>query len=407
VSLIVALGAGGPKSHVADWSSRLITEAGKRGDKLVIVDRADNLASVPAAHPAIAASVEADFANVDAVRAALVPYLGKTDAVIGFREYSLLPTAILAREYGTPWNNVQAVETCRHKDQTRELLHSQGFNQPSVRRFASRADALGYLGSLRSPVIVKPRDAFGSQGVCLVRSPGEIPSAVDQGFSFSSEILVEDYVVGSEYSVEGVFVNGTPQILASTKKTVTPPPRFVELQHEQPSNLAPETESLLHTTVVSAVSAVGLTHSLFHVEAWVTDSGEIVCGEVHGRVGGDWIHALTSYRRPGLEIFGVVLDDVLGRAVELPPLDTSRAATSVVVQASSGRVVAVGGVPRLPDGAILLAEDWSLGVGDEVSALNDSFGRAAILVIGAETCSVLNDAVRKVRDSVVITSEEI
>jgi biotin carboxylase len=212
-----------------------------------------------------------------------------------------------------------------------------------------------------------------------VRSPGEIPSAVDQGFSFSSEILVEDYVVGSEYSVEGVFVNGTPHILASTKKTVTPPPRFVELQHEQPSDLAPETEVLLHATVVSAVSAVGLTHSLFHVEAWVTDSGEIVCGEVHGRVGGDWIHALTAYRRPGLEIFGIVLDDVLGRAVELPPLDTSRAATSVVVQVSPGRVVAIGGVPRLPDGAIFLAEDWSLGVGDEVSALNDSFGRAAIV----------------------------
>ncbi|MGL5828571.1 MAG: hypothetical protein ACRC0L_03255, partial [Angustibacter sp.] len=90
MSLVVALGAGGPRGHVADWSARLLTEAARREIRLVIVDRPENLVSVPAQHPAVHALVAADFADAAAVRAA-VPELSRAQAVLGFREYSLLP----------------------------------------------------------------------------------------------------------------------------------------------------------------------------------------------------------------------------------------------------------------------------------------------------------------------------
>jgi glutathione synthase/RimK-type ligase-like ATP-grasp enzyme len=174
VTFVVALGAGGPRSHVADWSARLLAEAQRRDIQVAIVDRPENLVSVPADHPSVHSLVAADFADVAAVRSA-VPALAHASAVIGFREYSLLPTAQLALEYGLPWNSVESVRTCRRKDLCRELLRANGFTQPTVQRFSDQATAADYLRAAELPLIVKPQDAFGSQGVCLVRTPAEIP----------------------------------------------------------------------------------------------------------------------------------------------------------------------------------------------------------------------------------------
>ncbi|MGV0816070.1 ATP-grasp domain-containing protein [Mycolicibacterium boenickei] len=406
MSVVIALGAGGPDGHAADCSSRLIAEAASRGDKLVVVDRAPNIVSVPRDHVGIAAVVEADFADVDAVRDAIHPFLNRAEAIVGFREFSLIPAAILADERDFAWNTVHAVETCRKKDRARDLLRSRGFEQPTVIRFESRSDAVEYLSSARGPMIVKPRDAYGSQGVRLVRDPREAPSAVDQSLRYGPEILVEDYVEGDEYSVEGILVAGVPHVLATTRKAVTDPPYFVELQHEQPSHLSRETEALLEATAADAVKAIGLTHSLFHVEAWVTADGRIVCGEVHGRVGGDWIHALTAFRRPGLELFGAVLDDVLGRTVELPSLVPGRAATAIAITAPAGQVVAVGTVPELSADVAVLACDLSVTVGDDVGTLEDSFGRAGVVALGASDARFLASAADSVRESAIVRTSQ-
>ncbi|GAB2451172.1 hypothetical protein GCM10027062_35170 [Nocardioides hungaricus] len=400
MSTIVALGAGGASGHVADWSRLLADQAHERGHRLVVVDRPENLVGASIADDSRHEVVAADYADLAGVRAALAGRPAP-DAVIGFREFSLQTAAQLAADAGTAWNGPDQIALCRAKDRTRAALRAAGISQPSVRVFESIEPALAFLGTARLPVIVKPRDAFGSQGVRLVESPSAIAAAVAAAFQFSSAILVEDFVRGEEFSVEGILLRGEPHILDVTRKTTTAPPVFVELGHRQPSRLPAPHDAAVRDVVCRAVRAVGLTHSLFHVEVWITADGDVVCGEVHARLGGDWIHRLLMHRRPGLSLFGPVIDDVLGDpGAELAPLLEPRAAAVVAIVAPHAGRVASLRRPAAVASAQVLAEDWSVGVGDSIAGPSDSFGRAGLIVVGAESDLDLDAAVRHVRSDV-------
>jgi len=399
VTTILALGAAGSTGHVGDWSRRLVQEADTRGHRLIVVDRPENLLGSAVASNPRHHAVAADFAHADAVRAA-VAHLGAPDAVIGFREYSLVAAARLAEEAGVPWNGLAQVVASRAKDTTRETLRSAGLPQPGVCSFGTAGAAREYLRAATLPSIVKPQDAFGSQGVRLVRDDTEIDAAISTAFDFSANILVEDYVVGAEFSVEGIILGGSPHMLDITRKQTTAPPVFVELGHFQPSGLPQEDEDAIHDTVERAVRAVGLSHSLFHVEVWVTAAHEVVCGEVHARLGGDWIHTLIAHRRPGIELFGAVLDDVLGDVPQVPPRMPGRAAAVVgIVSPHAGTVARIHRANPLDHG-VVLAEDWSVHVGDVVAGPDDSFGRAGLIVVGADDEPHLDRMVRQVRTEV-------
>jgi biotin carboxylase len=227
---------------------------------------------------------------------------------------------------------------------------------------------------------------------------------VAEALRYSDHLLVEEFVAGAEYSVEGILLDTVPQVLAITRKTVTAPPYFVELGHQQPSGLPEPIAATVRATVVAAVQAVGLQRSLFHVEVWVDESGAVTCGEVHGRLGGDWIHAITAYRYPGLELFGLVLDDVLGRPAHLPELDPDRAAAVVVVAGQPGTITEINSAPQIA-GSTLLATDWAITVGDSISELHDSFARAGLLVFGAPNVATLDTSLSQIASQNLIRTQ--
>lgn len=381
---VLVFGGGGPASHVADWCRRTGAQAAARGIDLVVADLAENLPGV-ADVPSVVETAVCDYRDVDACRktAAEVHRRLPLDAVVGFREFSLLPTAYAAADLGLPWNPVEAVRTARTKDLCRAAVAAAGLPQPECHRVAGPQDAERLLAGRSGPWVVKPRDAFGSEGVQLHRAgrDADLAEKVRAALEFSDEALVEEYVEGAEYSAEGIVLGGVPHVLELTAKR-TAPTYFVELGHLQPAPLPDGVRAAAEETVRRAVGAVGLTHSLFHVEFWVTPEQRIVCGEVHSRTGGDWIHALTEHRRPGLDLFGSVLDDVLGRPVELPPSEAGRQAAVHVVVPPQGRLREVHGAREAGETAGCIAVDVVARPGQVVGPLRDSFGRGALVVAG-------------------------
>uniref|UniRef100_UPI00405648EC D-alanine--D-alanine ligase family protein n=1 Tax=Agathobacter sp. TaxID=2021311 RepID=UPI00405648EC len=62
-----------------------------------------------------------------------------------------------------------------------------------------RNDNIHELG-LRLPVIVKPCCGGSSIGVTIVQSEGEFQAALDEGFRFEDELIIEEFVRGREFS---------------------------------------------------------------------------------------------------------------------------------------------------------------------------------------------------------------
>jgi len=80
------------------------------------------------------------------------------------------------------------------------------------------ANEYSCIKNFRYPLIVKPTDRSGSRGVIKIEKAEDFKSAVlrAQQESFSHKAIVEEYISGSEVSVESITWQGKHYVLAIT-----------------------------------------------------------------------------------------------------------------------------------------------------------------------------------------------
>ncbi|WP_242884808.1 ATP-grasp domain-containing protein [Actinomadura litoris] len=373
-------------SHSRDIVTDALTQARDRGIRTHIINRAETLD--------VTADVNALADEVSVVDpddpAACVRWARERlargerfDLVIGLRDTVLASAADVAAVVGAPGNPPDAARRARTKDTCRTALAAAGFRQPAVRLCHGLDDAVAFVAEAPGPWVVKPRDSTASIGVRKVTAPADLRAAVE-ALPSQDEFLVEQFVEGPEFSVEGVFLGGRPHVLAVTAKTKLPPPHFVEIGHVLPADLPEPGRRRIDDEVTSALTALGLRFGPFHVELWLTAEG-VVLGEVHARPGGDWLHRLLTYAVPGLEMFGPIYDDALGRPVAPAP-PVTRAAAAYFLAPAPGRLTEVRGWSGLLAHPAVLHAELTVRPGDVLPATHrESSDRAGAVVVGAET----------------------
>lgn len=341
---LLFVGGAGNATLGVDVVETALREAQARGLRIHVTNQEDTLAATPTVS-ALADTVSAvDFSARGESAAWVRDRIAAGDQyeiVFGVREMAQEAVAEVADALGLPGNAPDAVHRVRTKDEARAHLTAAGFLQPAFRVCVDEKEACDFLAASTGPWVVKPRDAMGSEGVTRIESATELAAALEflpgndtEGVSF----IVEEFVEGAEYSAEGVFIDGAPHVLALTSKELLPPPNFFEIEYVIPAILPDETAAEIEKQVVAALTALELRFGQFHVELWWTERG-VVLGEVHVRNAGGWIHRMLPHVIPGLEWFGLVYDDVLGRPVDKAALKPVR-----------GSAIRFLTPPRPPDG---------------------------------------------------------
>lgn len=206
--------------------------------------------------------------------------------------------------YGLPYS---AALNCRNKKYTRQLLAQHEVGSAKFILVHTPTQACRALSNFSLPVVVKPCNDAGSNLVARCDTPEEVVEAVKAiqsnssnwvGQLLDSEILIEECLDGSEFSVEAATSVGKTTILAITAKQTTPPPLAVEVGHTVPAPL-PEADAVaIRQLVVDALTALGVTDTVTHTEVKLTPQGAKII-EVNARPGGDKIpllvKAITGY----------------------------------------------------------------------------------------------------------------
>ena len=78
--------------------------------------------------------------------------------------------------------------------------------------FTDVEKALDYSNQLSLPVVIKENGLAGGKGVRIVKETDELPSAIHDGIQKSNQVLVEEYLVGEEFSLM-MFVGGSEPII--------------------------------------------------------------------------------------------------------------------------------------------------------------------------------------------------
>ena len=167
------------------------------------------------------------------------------------------------------------------------------------------------------PCIVKPIEGSSKSGVSFANSIQEFQEAIIYSMSsLDSAPLIEEYVEGSEVSVECISFQGKHYIIQITDKDSSGAPHFVELGHHQPSNLSNEIQKKIRRVIPRILSAVGYVSGASHTELKISDDGKIYLIEVNPRGGGDEISNRLVYLSTGYDYIGAMIDVAIGNFIE-------------------------------------------------------------------------------------------
>ncbi|WP_186259022.1 ATP-grasp domain-containing protein [Burkholderia gladioli] len=355
---------------------------------------------VPPELRAAAASFTAVDTSSPAAVAAAARALGAEAIVPGF-EYVVGVAAQAAERLGLPHLPPDAAALTRDKHRSRQRLAEAGLAVPRFARIASPAELEAAAERVGFPAVLKPVDGCGSQLVTRVDSLPALREAVeratregvvDMGRELGQALLLEQYLDGPEYSLEGYVGRHGPRVLAVTEKLLGPEPYFVEMGHVVDAPLAPETRATLVAYVEAAAARIGLTLGVFHAEARITRDGPVLI-EIAARLGGDRIYRLVEFSK-SISLPEVMIRGHLGEADPAPAYE-GRLATQVsgvrfLAPDAAGRFAGVHGIE--PVRALPGFEEIEIypRLGELVPRLTDFRGRVGHVLFTAPDRATLD-----------------
>jgi biotin carboxylase len=340
------------------YQTRMFGEAASRLGAVLMfaTDRCDQLDD-PWFDGAIPVRFHHEEASTDAVVEAsrATPF----DAVVAVGDRPAVIAARVAERLGLPGHPPDAAAAARDKAETRSRLRAAGLPTPWSETVSStlRPEALPPPRSW--PVVVKPAALSGSRGVMRANDQRELAGAYARLHrllrtadvralhdAVLDRIIVEEFIAGREYALEGVMIRGRLQVLAIfDKPDPLDGPFFEETIYVTPSRLEEPAQAAIRDAVAAATAALGLRHGPIHAECRVNTRGVFVLEVAARPIGGLCAASLAFEREPGERIG---LEELLLRHALGEPIDGWRreAAASGVMMIP----IPAAGVLRRVDG---------------------------------------------------------
>jgi biotin carboxylase len=243
-------------------------------------------------------TVQLDFAN----QSELLSFSRNEsiDGVYPFSDHAIRPAAMLCATYGLLGLQGGAAENFLDKSKMREIWHKNRLTQPIFGVALDLLTALQLAEEIGYPVILKPAaSGGGGRGVFRIDSPQELTTYYPKVIlhnRYSNQILIEQYVVGIESSLELVFVEGQATMLAISTKEKPNTKSQVATEIVYPAELTQTVIDRIYNLCVDAALTLGLVSGLAHFEVITTPEGIPYLVEVGGRAGGGHtLHPIVSH----------------------------------------------------------------------------------------------------------------
>jgi len=244
-------------------------------------------------------------------------------AVIPGFEYFVPIAAKVSRYLNLPGIALNQVMQLRRKDLMRLQLKRVRFNIPrfciihSIKELDNASTTIGF------PLVCKPIDAAGSVNVKKVNNKSEAVIAARRilegndvlwGHKLSNSVLIEEYVEGKEYSLEGVVINGVVTHFSVTEKKVFDQSEFIEIGHIVNPPISTQVKQVLEHYIENVIVVLGANYCPFHAEIRIDHQGKPVLMEMAARLAGDKIGDLITLSR-GINYFDYVYAAYTGEAL--------------------------------------------------------------------------------------------
>ncbi len=270
-----------------------------------------------------------DFDKPEQATSTVAEFAGAypVDAVIPVDEQTAIVAATIAAVLKLRHNSVESARAAGNKYRMRELLSRAGVRVPGFRLLLLENDPAVIARGVNYPCVIKPLILSASRGVIRANNPEEFVQAFQRVAAILSaeeirrrgatarQVLVEDYVPGTEVALEGLLSEGQLRLLALfDKPDPLDGPFFEETIYVTPSTLPADVQAEIILRTAEATKALGLSEGPVHAELRVNEAGPWLLEIAARSIGGRCSRALRF--GAGVSLEELILRHALGMNVE-------------------------------------------------------------------------------------------
>ena len=257
------------------------------------------------------------------------------------------PTALAARvaeRLGLRGHPPHAALASGNKCETRARFRLAGLTVPWNFVLPLDADPRETLAhaDLQFPCVLKPLGLSGSRGVIRADGETEFVAAFERirallrrldvrasRTGLNDTVLVEGFVPGREFAIEGVLTEGALQAFAIfDKPDPLDGPFFEETIYVTPSSLSEVSQVTVLHTVENAAKALGLWHGPIHAECRINPDGVVMLEIAARPIGGLCSKALRF--RGGMPLEQILLHHAIGDDISTVTRESAASAVMMI-----------------------------------------------------------------------------
>ena len=236
---------------------------------------------------------------VDAVHG-IRKQIGQVDRLFGVLEHLQVPLAQAREALGLSGMSAETARNFRDKARMKDILRSHGVPCARHRLAVDAAEARAFIGEIGLPVVVKPPAGAGAVNTFRIDSFEQIePSLNAFPPTPHNPMLLEEFIVGEEYSFDSVCVNGQGVWHSISQYHPTP----LEVMRNDwiqwvvllPRDIDGPQYDPIRQAAAQALGALGMDTGLSHMEWFRRSDGSVAISEVGARPPGAQITSLLGW----------------------------------------------------------------------------------------------------------------
>ncbi len=325
-------------------------------------------------------SLALNFYNLEQAKQKIVAFC-KTypiDAIIPVDDDTAVLAATASQALSLPGNPPESVQIAREKHRLREQLARAGLPTPKFQLFSTADNPKDLSGLVDFPCVLKPVFLSASRGVIRANDSKEFvaafkritrllnePEIVKRGRTLAKKILVESYIPGDEFVLEGMLTHEKLKVLAIfDKPDPLEGPFFEETIYVTPSRFPQQVQATIIDCVDQAAKAIGLRHGPIHAEIRVNKRGSWLIELAARSIGGLCSRSLRF--DGGISLEELTLRHALGMNIDSIQREKLASGVMIIPIPKAGILKKVRGiaealaVPNIEDVRITIALEQKL-----------------------------------------------
>lgn len=329
----------------------------------------------------------------------------KVDGIISNSEPVLHIVSRLTDDLKLPSVSLPIMERFLNKDKMRDFLTPRGLSDVAYAVCKTEDEALAFYRSKPVKMIMKPLDSSASRGVYSVQSEADIHDHFSDTLSQNRRqgtVLFEEYIEGTEFTVDGICIDGRHTTLAISKKKHYAYNENVAYELFFSYSDCDYNYDELRRINDEIVSAAGLPFGMTHAE-YKYSNGKFHLIEVAARGGGAFISTGIVPYLTKTDTVKLLIDAACGdkcQGVEIFPADArGRVAVLEFFDTPDGRsgiVEDIQGLDFLENDCHIFKYGLEFGIGDYIQPAENDSKRIGYYIAFAESREELDLVMKQV-----------